>query len=114
MQAQVTRVLQKDVNFATSKRMLVRVMKLLKVAPAKLGKFHEPHTKGGKWVWMLVSRSNDPRRKVPIYFSVDQDTQEARLSVTRKSKEAIEKRELKLPKELDDVTEVEIMKELGF
>lgn len=114
MQATVTRVQQKDLNFATAKRMLVRVMKLLHVAPAKLGQFHEPKEKNGKWVWMLVSHSQDPSRKVPIYFSVDTETLVAQLSVTRKTKKELSKWELKLPSELDDINGEDVLDKLGF
>ena len=114
MRANVTHVAQWDIKFATSKRMLVRVMKLLQVTPAKLGQFHEPHSKGGKWVWMLISSNNDPKRKIPIYFSVDQNTLNSHLSVTRKNREEIVTWDLELPTDLKNISADEILCELGF
>ena len=114
MQATVTRVQQKDLKFATAKRMLVRVMKLLHVGPAKLGQFHEPKEKNGKWVWMLVSHSQDPTRKVPIYFSVNTENLTAQLSVTRKTKQELAKWELNLPVELNGISEEKVLDALGF
>jgi len=113
MLAEVTCVDQKDLRFATSKRMLVRVMKLLNVRP-KLGKFHKPHVKDGKWVWMLVTRSNDPQRKVPIYFSVDQATMDAHLSVTRRAQDKLYTYKLPLPLDLKNASANEMFKQLGF
>jgi len=88
-------------------------MKLLNVRP-KLGKFHRPHVKDGKWTWMLVSRSDDPRRKVPIYFSVDQQTMDANLMVTRRKQDKIWTYKLSLPLDLKNASADEIFKELGF
>jgi hypothetical protein len=113
MLAEVTCVDQKDLRFATSKRMLVRVMKLLNVRP-KLGKFHKPHVKDGKWVWMLVTRSNDPQRKVPIYFSVDQATMDAQLSVTRRAQDKLWTYRLPLPLDLKNASADEMFRQLGF
>jgi hypothetical protein len=113
MLAEVTCVDQKDLRFATSTRMLVRVMKLLNVRP-KLGKFHKPHVKDGKWVWMLVTRSNDPQRKVPIYFSVDQATMDAQLSVTRRAQDKLWTYRLPLPLDLKNASADEMFRQLGF
>ena len=115
MLAEVTCVDQKDLRFATSKRMLVRVMKILNVRP-KLGKFHKPHVKGNTCVWMLVTRSNDPQKKVPIYFSVDQGTMDSHLSVTHKDKaqDKLWTYNLPLPLDLKNVSADEIFKQLGF
>jgi len=115
MEAIVTRVAQRDIKLATAKRMLVRVMKLLNVETAKLGQFHNPHSKNGKWVWMLVSRGMDMRKKItPIYFSVDQITLETKLSVTRKSREETVRWVLPLPMELNGINPEEVLRELGF
>lgn len=114
MLAKVTCVDQKDLRFATAKRILVRVMHLLNVRPAKLGQFHKPHVKDGKWVWMLVTRSEDPQKKVPIYFSVDQVTMDTQLSVTRRVQDKIYKYKLPLPLDLKNTSANEIFKELGF
>lgn len=114
MQVNVIRVAQRDLKFATSKRMLVRVMKLLHVVPAKLEQFHQPKDKEGKWTWLLISDSSDPKRKVPIYFTVDQDTLVSYLSVTRNSKREIAKWEVKLPTELKDTSSEELLNALGF
>jgi len=113
MLAEVTCADQKDLRFATSKRMLVRVMKLLNVRP-KLGKFHTPHVKEGKWVWMLITRSNDPQKKVPIYFSVDQGTMDAQLSVTHRSQDKLWTHRLPLPLDLKNISPDEVFKQLGF
>lgn len=113
MLAEVTCVDLKDVRFATSKKMLVRIMKLLNVRP-KLGKFHKPHVKDHKWTWMLVTRSDDPKRKIPIYFSVDQETMEANLSVTRVRQGKIYTHRLLLPLDLRNANSEEMFKELGF
>ena len=114
-ESEVTCVDQKDLRFATSKRMLVRVMKILNVRP-KLGKFHKPHVKDNTWVWMLVTRSNDPQKKVPIYFSVDQTTMDSHLSVTHKDKiqDKLWTYNLRLPLDLKDVSADAIFKQLGF
>lgn len=114
MLAEITCVDQKDERFATSKRMLVRVMKLLNVRP-KLGKFHKPHVKEGKWVWMLVTRSNDPQKKVPMYFSVDQLSMEAHLRVEHKGQgDKLWRYDLPLPLDLKNVSPNKIFEQLGF
>jgi len=113
MLAEVTCVDLKELRFATSKRMLVRVMKLLNVRP-KLGRFHKPYVKDGKWSWMLVTRSDDPRRKIPIYFSVDIETMDANLLVTRTRQNKIYTYRLPLPLDLRGANPDEIFKELGF
>lgn len=113
MLPEVTCVDQRDLRFATAKRILVEVMRLLNVRP-RLGKFHKPHVSDGKWIWMLVTRSNDPQRKVPIYFSVDQKTTDTHLAVTHRKNDKLWTYKLPLPLDLKRVDADEIFKQLGF
>jgi hypothetical protein len=114
MQAVITRTSKKDLNFSTAKRMLVRVMKLLSVYPAKLQQFHEPKQKDGLWTWVLVPNANDAKKHIPLYFIVNQDTLECTLSVTRKTRDEILRWDVKLPTDLLEVKAEEILEALGF
>lgn len=114
MEVMFTKVTQKDINFATARRMLVKLMVTLNVRPAKLGQFHAPKNRDGKWVWLLIMDVNDPHKKTPMYFTVDQKTRAAWLTVVRKRDTEMLKWEAKLPENLKHVNAQEIWHSLGF
>ena len=114
MEVTFTKVTQRDINFARARRMLVKLMSTLNVRPAKLGQFHAPKNRDGKWTWMLIMDINDPHKKHPMYFTVDQKTLVSQLTVVRKNDDAMLKWEAHLPENLKHINAEEIWRSLGF